>query len=125
MHSKSVFIYFSIMLCPIEIFKSTTAPSVDIHRFNRDSGVPINRPSSILFTSRIILLQKFNYVQMIPIPFGTTHVWLLRVLVILRYVFFCLFILIYLLLFLCVCVCGSISLKTKQPSAIMIIINNS
>lgn len=110
--------------------KSTTAPSVDSHRFNRDSGVQINstRPSSfILFTSRIALLQKFSYVEMIPIPFGTTHIWLLRVLVILRYVVFFVYLDIsavsYFLrgsIIFCV-----VKNKTSNPSAIMITINNS
>lgn len=42
MYSESIFIYFSIILYPIDISRSTTALSVDSHRLNRDSGVQVH-----------------------------------------------------------------------------------
>ncbi len=58
MYSKSVFIYFSIILYIVEISQSTSAPSVDSHRSNRDSGAHRDNSSFIML---IKLLQKFIY----------------------------------------------------------------
>lgn len=53
MYSKSAFIYFSIILYIVEISQSTSAPSVDSHASNRDSGAyrDENGPSSFIMLS--------------------------------------------------------------------------
>ncbi len=111
MYSKSVFIYFSIILYIVEISQSTSAPSVDSHRSNRDSGAhrDNNGPSSFIMLSYYKSLftndSRFIWISV------TTRIWIIRMLVIWGMLIFALFILIHVLLVFLT----TVSFKNKTP----------